>query len=131
MTPPDPKRRKAFLNGLEAEAVVEAHLVRFGFEPLNRRYKTRYGEIDLILRRRDLYQPDLVIFVEVKARASFAEGVGSITPRAQRRIADSARLWLAENAAHISADADCRFDVAVVTPDRQVRIVESAFEATD
>lgn len=129
MKPPDPMRRRAFLNGLAAEVAAESHLAGLGFEPLNRRYKTRYGEIDLVLSRREPGQPDLVIFVEVKARASYVEGISSITLRAQRRIADSALQWIAENADRMSADTDYRFDVAIVTPDGQITILEAAFDA--
>lgn len=124
MTGPDLKRRKAFHRGLDAEKQTGDYLTSLGFELLAQRYKTKYGEIDLIMQRENL-----VIFVEVKARPSFKEGAYSVTPQAQKRIANSALLWIAENAAALGSDMEFRFDVAIMTPDDTITMIEAAFEA--
>lgn len=124
MTGPNFKRRRAFYRGVRAEKNVRDHLTSLGFDLLEHRYKTKYGEIDLIMRR-----SDLVIFVEVKARPSIDEGAYSVTPYAQKRISDSALIWIAENATSPTENIDYRFDVAIVTPDNAVTIVEAAFDA--
>lgn len=120
----DPKRVKAFLAGLSAEDQAREVLEAAGFDLQAQRYKTRYGEIDLIMRR-----DDLVVFVEVKARPSLHEGLHSITSKAQKRIAEGASLWIARNQSILPANCDFRFDVAVVTLDGYVEIIEHAFEA--
>lgn len=126
MKTPDPRRRRAFQTGLEAEEYVARHLCERGFSLLDRRFKTEYGEIDLVMRR-----GDLVVFLEVKARASVAEGARSISPRAQRRIARSAGMWIADRADILGAQTDFRFDVAIVTPDNSIALIEAAFEACE
>jgi putative endonuclease len=45
-----------------------------------KRFRTPYGEIDIVARRRNL-----LVFVEVKARASLDEAAYAVTPRASRR----------------------------------------------
>ena len=124
MKEPNLKRRKAFHLGMEAEKRAGDHLRLLGFELLEHRYKTKYGEIDLIIRRENL-----IVFVEVKARQSIEEGAYSITPKAQKRIAESALLWIAENSENLGPNIDFRFDVAIMTPDNHITLIESAFEA--
>jgi len=119
-------RRKAFHAGIAAEKHVCAFLEARRFELLNHRYKTRDGEIDLVMRLEIL-----IVFIEVKARAALAGGLYSVTPRAQKRICDSARLWIAEHDEMIGPDTDFRFDVAIVTPDNDVTLLKGAFEACE
>ncbi|MEP3232353.1 MAG: YraN family protein [Hyphomicrobiales bacterium] len=122
MVDKDPKRIKAYEAGLAAEALVRDHLIEHGFEVLAERYKTKSGELDLIASR-----GDLICFVEVKARSSVEEGLHSITQKAQRRLAAAATQWMAD--AHEIAEkaTEFRFDVAVVTPDHQISLLENAF----
>src|SRR5580693_309577 len=60
-----PARVAAFRAGLSAETRAAAYLMAKGYRILARRFRTPYGEIDLVARKRNL-----VAFVEVKARAS-------------------------------------------------------------
>ena len=126
MTGADLKRRKAFHRGMDAEKHVGDHLTSLGFELLEHRYKTKHGEIDLIMRR-----DNLIIFVEVKARSSVDEGAYSVIPTAQKRIANSALLWISENAENLGNDIDSRFDVAIMTPDNMITMIEAAFDASE
>lgn len=122
MNKADPKRIKAYEAGLAAEALVRDHLVEQGFEVLAERYKTKSGELDLIVLRKDL-----VCFVEVKARASVDEGLHSVTIKAQRRLAAAATQWMADVPEIAEQACEFRFDVAVVTPDNQITLLENAF----
>ncbi len=70
---------------------------------------------------------NLLIFVEVKARASFDDAAYSVTPRQQRRIAAAAAIWLADHDG--DAQCDMRFDAILVAPRRWPRHIEAAFEA--
>src|ERR1700722_15777832 len=80
-TGPSPERQVAFRFGLSAESRAAALLVAKGYRILARRFRTPVGEIDIVARRRGV-----LIFVEVKARESFADGAEAIGRRQQSRI---------------------------------------------
>jgi len=119
---PDPARVAAFRHGLSAESRAALLLIAKGFRIAARRFKTPVGEIDIVARRRQT-----LVFVEVKARASYDEAVEAVTAHQERRIVDAARYWLATHA----KDAMCniRFDVMVVAPGRLPRHLPAAFDA--
>src|ERR1700691_5829170 len=84
-----PARVAAFKTGVSAEARAAAFLIAKGYRILARRFRTPYGEIDIVARRWNL-----LAFVEVKARASLDEAAYAVTPRQQARIIDAAQAWL-------------------------------------
>jgi putative endonuclease len=90
------------------EDLACAELRRRGYAILARRYRTRYGEIDVIARERET-----VVFVEVKARCdeAFGGGGAAVTGWKQQRIVRMATDYLAR---HGLLDAPCRFDVVTV-----------------
>jgi putative endonuclease len=65
-----------------------------GYRIVARNVRTRFGELDLIVRR-----GNSLVFVEVKARQSLTagEGLESVTPAKQRRIEQLAAAWLVRN----------------------------------
>ena len=98
------KRRVAYKSGVIAEYVAAMYLVFKGYRPLKLRYKTKSGEIDLIvLRGRSL------VFVEVKNRKSIREAHEAVLPRGRRRIEKAAMMFLSENPQY--QNYDLRFDV--------------------
>ena len=119
---PRPERVEAFQRGLSAESRASLLLIAKAYRILARRWKTPFGEIDIVARRRDV-----VVFVEVKARASVDEAVEAVTERTKRRIIAAAELWLAPHPRY--ADGAIRFDVNVVTPGRMPRHIVNAFIA--
>lgn len=104
------RRQQAERWGRKAEARA-AMLMRFkGYRILARRFKTPVGEIDLITTR-----GGVLVFTEIKARATVEDGLHAVTPTAQARIAKAASLYMAQ----LKGPApDVRFDVIVVTPKR-------------
>lgn len=72
---------------------------------------TGAGEIDIIARR-----GSLVIFVEVKARASLDEAAFAVSQRQRRRILRAAEAFLARRPD--LAGADIRFDTVLIAPFR-------------
>src|SRR3982074_848451 len=106
--PPAPARVAAFRTGISAEARAAAYLMAKGYRILAKRFRTPYGEIDIVARRRNL-----LAFVEVKARASLDEG---------------AHAWLMTHPEH--ADFDMRFDVMLIAPKRLPRHLLAAFDAS-
>ena len=118
-----PEKIAAFRVGISAESRAAAWLIARGFRILARRWKSPLGEIDIVAARRQL-----LIFVEVKARASLDEAAEAVTPRQKRRIAQAAELWLAAN--QQVSFRDIRFDAILVAPGRLPRHVAAAFEST-
>src|SRR3954469_9922535 len=87
---PRPERQVAFRTGLSAESRAAMLLIAKGFRILARRWRSPVGEIDIVARRRRL-----LVFVEVKARATLDEAAWSVTDRQRARIAAAAEAWLA------------------------------------
>ncbi len=104
---PDPRHRL----GLEGEARAERALRQAGLRVLDRRFRTRRGELDLVA-----LDGDVIVFVEVKTRTG--EGTGapaeSVTRVKQERLARTALAWLQRRG---WLDRRCRFDVVEVLLD--------------
>lgn len=116
-------RQLAFRFGLSAESRAAIFLAAKGYRMLARRFRTPVGEIDIVARRRGV-----LVFVEVKARATFDEAAEAIGKRQQNRIVAAARSWLA---AHPDdADSPMRFDAVLVVPLRLPRHIMSAFDGS-
>src|SRR5947209_2494935 len=121
--PASPARIAAFRTGVSAEGRAAAFLMAKGYRILARRYRTSYGEIDIVARRRNL-----LAFVEVKARASLDEAAYAVTPRQQARIIEAAQAWLMAHPEH--ADFEMRFDAILIAPRRLPRHLLAAFDAS-
>lgn len=122
-SPASPERIAAFQTGLSAEARAAAYLMAKGYRILARRFRTPYGEIDIVARRRNL-----VAFVEVKARATLDDAAFAVTPRQQARIINAAQVWLVAHPEH--AEFEMRFDAMLIAPKRLPRHLLAAFDAS-
>lgn len=95
--------------GKAAEDYALTCLKQRGLKLLMRNYRSRFGEIDLIL----LDQGTLV-FAEVRCRSSrrFGSALESVDPRKQKRLIQAAKHYLANH----RSDTLARFDVLALTP---------------
>ncbi len=118
-----PDRIAAFRLGLSAESRAAMFLIAKGYRIVARRWKTPFGEIDIVARR-----GSALVFVEVKARERADEAAEAVTARGKQRIVAAAELWLAHNPP--DAHRDIRFDVMLVTPGKIPRHIANAFDAT-
>jgi putative endonuclease len=118
-----PERVAAFRAGISAEARAAAWLMAKGYRILAKRFRSPYGEIDLVARKRNL-----VSFVEVKARASLDDAAYAVTPRQQARIIAAAQAWLMTHPEH--AEFELRFDAVLIAPRRLPRHLLAAFDAS-
>ena len=121
--PASPARVAAFRTGLSAESRAAAWLMAKGYRILAKRFRTPYGEIDLVAKRRNL-----VAFIEVKARASLDDAAYAVTPRQQARIIDAAQAWLMAHPEH--AEFELRFDAILIAPRHLPRHLIAAFDAS-
>src|SRR5688572_26363099 len=93
--------------GAEAEAMAAAFLERRGLTVIERNYRCRLGEIDLVAR-----DGDTTVFVEVRQRASNAFGgaAASITSKKRMRLVRAARFYLSR----LRTTPACRFDALLI-----------------
>ena len=120
---PRPDRVKAFRLGLSAESRAAMLLVAKAYRIVARRWKTPFGEVDIVARRRRT-----LVFVEVKARDRIDDGLEAVTERSRRRIVAAAEAWLARHPDDVNAEI--RFDVIVVAPGKVPFHIANAFDAT-
>jgi putative endonuclease len=113
-------RRSREAWGRLAEALAAWSLRLHGYRIVARRYRTPFGEIDLIARR-----GRLLAFVEVKARAEIEVAMAALGPRQRARTARAAELFLAYHRAH--AQCTLRFDLVTVRPWRLPRHMVDAW----
>src|SRR4030042_129522 len=87
---PLPPGRKE--KGRRGEALAAAFLQRQGFTILRRRYRTRYGEVDLIAR-----EGAVLCFIEVKTRSDpgFGLPIEAVTRSKMKRLALCAQTFVA------------------------------------
>jgi len=113
--------------GQHGEEVACKELERRGHVILARRYRTRFGEIDIVSQN-----AGTVVFTEVKARRTnrYGSAAEQIPVWKQRRIAAMALDYLAYSR---RLDDPCRFDVVAIdgagTTNEKVSVIESAFLA--
>ncbi|HWB30417.1 MAG TPA: YraN family protein [Vicinamibacterales bacterium] len=106
-----------------------AELARRGYAILARRYRTRFGEIDIVSR-----DGDTIVFVEVKARRTTRRGAAAeqISFWKRRRITAMALDYL--SSARL-LDRRCRFDVVAIdeagSVRPRVRVIVNAFQPAE
>jgi putative endonuclease len=100
--------------GVHGERIAAAYLTDAGLRVLDRNWRCREGELDIVAR-----EGDALVFCEVKTRrgTGFGHPVEAVTVSKQRRLRVLAQRWLA---AHDEHAPDLRFDVVgvLVRPER-------------
>lgn len=95
------------LAGTRAEALAAQFLVTRGLAIVERNFRLRCGELDLVAR-----DGDTLVFVEVRLRRSRGYGgaAASITAAKRARLLAAANLYLAR----LSKPPPCRFDAVLL-----------------
>ena len=111
--------------GKTGESLAVRHLKKKGYRILERNYRNKIGEIDIVARHRGA-----LVFVEVKARKSghYGSPKFAVTAAKKRKISMVALTYLKATG---QSRAKARFDVVTVnaggqTP--QIDIIQNAFE---
>lgn len=98
----------AFAKGLLAENLAQTYLTQKGYGLLAHRYKTTFGELDLVM-----HQDNRLVFFEVKRRRTLAQGLESITPRHRHRLWQAGEHFLQNKPKEAPWDS-VQFDLIVV-----------------
>ncbi len=102
-SPPSPSTSQT---GAAAEACAQRFLEAEGLVLVVRNYRSRFGEIDLVMR-----QGNTLVFVEVRLRRrrDFGGAAASVTHAKQQKIIASAGAFLHHHPEF--SRCNCRFDV--------------------
>jgi putative endonuclease len=94
--------------GQSGEDMACAHLQQGGMQVLERNFRCRVGEIDVVAKDRDV-----VVFVEVKERSGSSHGaaIEAVTPLKRHRVLRAARFYAAK---HGLSESLLRFDVVAI-----------------
>jgi putative endonuclease len=104
--------------GKRGEDLAAAHFERLGFVILERNFRRRWGELDLVAR-----DQDRIVFCEVKTRRVGASSpFESLRERQCHRVRRVAVAWLHEQESRVFAP-ELRFDAVGVTFDGTGRLV--------
>ncbi|WP_424809598.1 YraN family protein [Rhodococcus sp. 27YEA15] len=110
--------------GARGEDLAAVFLIDAGFSVVERNWRCRFGELDIVAT-----VDDRIVFVEVKTRSGLWYGTPaeSVTCSKRRRIRMLALQWLAESG---RAWSKVRFDVvAVMIPRDGEPVIEHFVEA--
>lgn len=108
--------------GFAAEQRALAHLTCHGLKLIESNYRSRFGEIDLILR-----DGDVLVFAEVRMRSSthFGGARASITLAKQAKLIKTAHQYLTQ----FPRPPACRFDAVLLgaVHDDKIEWIKNAF----
>lgn len=112
--------RRAY--GRRAENLAAAYVKQRGIKILNRNFRSRFGEIDLIG-----LDGKYLVFIEVKARTTDVCGYPgeALTSWKKERICQTARFYCVKKC--VSLEQPIRFDVVEIAGDR-IRHTKNAFD---
>lgn len=111
--------------GEAAERRALDYLTRQGLKLVAANYRSRFGEIDLIMR-----DGEVLVFAEVRMRKSenFGGAGASITPTKQARLIKTANQYLTQ----FTRPPPCRFDAVLLGAANgdTIEWIRNAFEST-
>ena len=116
----DPRRRL----GARGEELAARHLEARGFEVVERNFRTRYGELDIVAR-----DARFLVFCEVKTRIvrlATRDVLGpfaAIGVRKQRQVRAMAREWLGQGSVEGPRPPELRFDAVGISFDATCRLL--------
>jgi putative endonuclease len=112
--------------GKAGEEIAVQYLRQQGYHVLERNYRCRFGEIDLIAR-----DGSTLAFIEVKTRRSqtFGPAAAAVTVAKQRHLVKASQVYLTRKRQVCEL---CRFDVVTIELDAQtprIELIKDAFQA--
>jgi putative endonuclease len=110
--------------GIDSESLAVSYLREHGYKIIERNYRTKIGEIDIIAKDKDT-----IVFIEVKARKSKAYNPKEAITRSKIRKISMTALYYLKTTRQMNVRA--RFDVVAIGSENNretVEIVKNAFE---
>ncbi len=103
------------------EDLAEEYLRKNGYRILERNFRCKFGEVDIIAMHQDT-----VVFIEVKyrARTDFGYPTDAVNKQKQMRICNVASFYIHSHKQY--ADRNCRFDVVSIVGDN-IELYQNAF----
>lgn len=109
--------------GRRAENLACLYLRLKGYRILERRFKVRGGEVDIIAER-----GKIIAMIEVKQRASEAAAEMSVSFENQTRLMDAAEIYLNQSRKLQGTDFELRYDFLYVIGRWKIRHITNAFQ---
>ncbi len=109
--------------GRRAENLACLYLRLKGYRILQRRFKVRQGEVDIIARK-----GTLIAMVEVKQRASEQAARESVSYENQTRLMDAAEIYLNQSRNLQAVDFEIRYDFLYVIGRWKIQHITNAFQ---
>lgn len=109
------------LLGQSAESRAAAFLKTQGLKLVARNWRSRFGEIDLIMQDDSTL---VLIEVRLRSRSDFGGAAASVTPAKQKKLLATARQYLAT----LKTLPPCRFDVVALSGDDTPDWIRNAFD---
>ena len=115
------------LKGRTAEERALSYLKKHGLAPLRRNFRSRHGEIDLIM-----LDSDILVFVEVRSRdnTSMLDPLESIDEIKMSKIISCSEYFLQKEKKW--SNSYCRFDVVTISgsqSEEKIEWIKNAFNA--
>ena len=109
--------------GTQYESMAVQYLTEAGYHILERNFRCRTGEIDIIAK-----DGAYLVFVEVKYRASAASGsaLEAVDYRKQQSILRVAQYYMVSHG--YGTQTNCRFDVVAIQG-TEITLIQNAFGA--
>jgi putative endonuclease len=114
--PTDPRRTL----GVLGEEIAATHLTARGYRILDRNFRTRWGELDIVAA-----DERTLVFCEVKTRratANWRDPLESVNQPKRVRLRRMAGQWLAQHRS-VRRWPTCRFDAIGITVDSEGRLL--------
>lgn len=108
------------LRGESAEQQAHNFLIKQGLKPVERNFRCKHGELDLIMTDKQT-----LVIVEVRFRKSdrYGSAVESVTPSKQSRIIAATQFYLSTR----KTDCPIRFDVIALSGNGSMDWIKNAF----
>lgn len=108
--------------GADKEEYAANYLIQQGYHILERNYRTRFGEIDIIAK-----EGEYLCFIEVKFRSgkTYGTGLDAVDYRKQTKIRQVANYYLMKSC--YGEWTPCRFDI-VAMEGEEIILLRNAFE---
>jgi len=109
------------LRGEKSEQLACQYLLKQGLHLVDKNFRCKYGELDLIMK-----DSETLVIVEVRFRKSnkYGGALESISKKKQSRIITTTQYFISSN----KINSQVRFDVITMSSDTDINWIKNAFQ---